>query len=229
MKKFIAVSFVIAGLLGAMNLSANAEINKTLKTNIQAIRIPAGTTMKLEILEPVSTAVGSVGDEFSAMMKEDKIVNGKIALPAGSIIRGTINRIVPNKRLSRSAVMYFNFDHVVTPTGRQIPVGAGLYNYRELTLDGGVYQGGNYGYALQQNWKTSKNILSKTIDWGKGTGDNMQYVCVPIGAVGGVFGGAGYYAGMAVADLFKKGNNVNWAQGKQFEIMLVQPLDIPLH
>lgn len=229
MKKFIAVSFVIAGLLGAMNLSANAEINKTLKTNIQAIRIPAGTTMKLELLEPVSTAVGSVGDEFSAMMKEDKIVNGKIALPAGSIIRGTINRIVPNKRLSRSAVMYFNFDHVVTPTGRQIPLGAGLYNYRELTLDGGVYQGGNYGYALQQNWKTSKNILSKTIDWGKGTGDNMQYVCVPIGAVGGVFGGAGYYAGMAVADLFKKGNNVNWAQGKQFEIMLVQPLDIPLH
>lgn len=229
MKKHIALCFVIAGLFGAMNLSANAAINKTLKTDIHAIRIPAGTTMKLELLEPVSTAVGSVGDEFSAMMKEDKIVNGKIALPAGSMIRGTVNRIVPNKRLSRSAIMYFNFDHVVTPTGRQIPLNAGLYNFRELTLDGGVFQGGNYGYAIQQNWQTSKNILSKTIDWGKGTGDNMQYVCVPVGAVGGVFGGAAYYAGMAVADLFKKGNNVNWEQGKQFEIMLVQPLDIPLH
>ena len=57
----------------------------------------------------------------------------------------------------------------------------------------------------------------------------MQYLCVPIGAVGGVFGGGAYYAGMAVADLFKKGNDVNWTQGKEFEIMLTQPLDIPLH
>lgn len=229
MKKYIGICFVLAGLLGAVNLSADAAINKTLKTDVQAIRIPAGTTMQLELLEPVSTAVGNVGDEFSAMMKEDKIVNGQIALPAGSMIRGTINRIVPNKRLSRSALLYFNFDHVVTPTGRQIPLNAGLYNFKELTLDGGVFQGGNYGYAIQQNWQTSKNILSKTIDWGKNTGDNLQYVCVPVGAVGGVFGGAAYYAGMAVVDLFKKGNNVNWEQGKQFEVMLVQPLDIPLH
>ena len=75
----------------------------------------------------------------------------------------------------------------------------------------------------------SKDILGSTIQWGKGTGENLQYLCVPVGAVGGVFGGAGYYVGMGVADLFKKGNDVNFAQGKNFAIMLTQPLDIPLH
>lgn len=229
MKKYITLGLLVAGLAFGMNISADAAVNKTMKADVQAIRIPAGSTMKLELIEPLSTRTGSVGDQFSAMLKADKIVNGQIALPAGSIIRGTINKINPSKRLSRSAVVYFNFDHVVTPTGRQIPLSAGLFDYRELTLDGGVYQGGNYGYAIKQNWEKTKKIFNNTIQWGKGTGDNMQYLCVPIGAVGGVFGGGAYYAGMAVADLFKKGNDVNWTQGKEFEIMLTQPLDIPLH
>lgn len=229
MKKHILFVLLCIGLIANSTINANAAVNKTLKTDIQAIRIPAGTNLKLEIVDPVSSKTGSIGDEFSAMIKEDKVVNGRIALPAGSLIRGTINKITPSKRLSRSAIVYFSFDHVVTPTGRQIPINAGLFNYYELTLDGGVYNGGNYGYALQQNWSKTKKLLDKTIEWGKGTGDNMQYICVPLGAVGGVFGGAAYYTGMAIVDLYQKGNDVNWNQGKQFEVMLTQPLDIPLH
>lgn len=230
MKKYITFGLLFAGLVAGMNISAHAELpNKTMKADVQAIRIPAGTTMKLELLDPISSRSGSMGDEFSAMLKEDKLVNGKIALPAGSVIRGTINKITPSKRLSRSAIVYFSFDHVVTPTGKQIPMSAGLYRYMELTLDGGIYSGGNYGYAIQENWQNTKNIVSKSIDWGKGTGDNMQYLCVPVGAVGGAIGGAFYYVGADVVDLFKKGNEVNLTQGKDLEIMLTQPLDIPLH
>ncbi len=229
MKKYITSCLILAGLSLGFNLSAHSAINRTMKADIQAISIPAGTTMNLELMEPVSTKIGNVGDEFSAMLKEDKIVNGKIALPAGSIIRGTISKITPAKRLSRSAILYLNFDHVVTPTGRQIPLNAGLYNYTEITLDGGIYQNGNYGYALKRNWNNTKEIFNNTIKWGKGTGDNMQYLCVPIGAVGGVIGGGAYYIGMDVAELFRKGNDVTLQQGKSFDVMLTQPIDIPLH
>ena len=130
---------------------------------------------------------------------------------------------------SKSAVIYLRFDHVVTPTGRQIPVNAGMYDYPEITLDGGIYQNGNYGYAIKQNWENAKKIVSTTINWGKGTGENMQYVCVPIGAAGGVIGGAFYYVVDDIVDLFKKGNDVTLEPGKQFNVMLTQPLDIPLH
>lgn len=229
MKKYITSCLILAGLSLGFNLSAHSAISRTMKADIQAISIPAGTTMNLELMEPVSTKIGNVGDEFSAMLKEDKIVNGKIALPAGSIIRGTISKITPAKRISRSAILYLNFDHVVTPTGRQIPLNAGLYNYTEITLDGGIYQNGNYGYALKRNWNNTKEIFNNTIKWGKGTGDNMQYLCVPIGAVGGVIGGGAYYIGMDVADLFRKGNDVTLQQGKSFDVMLTQPIDIPLH
>lgn len=231
MNKYITLGLLFAGLALSMNVSAMAatQDSRTIKADIQAIRIPAGTTLQLEVMDPISTKIGSVGDEFSAMLKEDKLVNGRIALPAGSIIRGTINKITPSKRLSRSAVVYLTFDHVVTPTGRQIPVNAGLYNYAEITLDGGVYQGGNYGYALKQNWVNTKKIFNNTIEWGKGTGGNLQYLCVPVGAVGGVIGGGVYYVADDIADLFKKGNNVTIPQGKELAIMLTQPLDIPLH
>lgn len=230
MKKYITSALILGALAVGFGIEAQAaDNNRTMKADIQAIRIPAGTTMQLELIEGVSTKVVSVGDEFSAMLKEDKLVNGQIALPAGSVIRGTIDKITPTKRLSRSAIVYMTFDHVVTPTGRQIPINAGLYNYPELTIDGGIYQNGNYGYAIKQNWKNTKNIVKSTINWGKGTGDNLQYLCVPVGAAGGVIGGAFYYVGDDIVDLFKKGNHVTLPQGKNFEIMLTQPLDIPLH
>ena len=139
MKKYITSALILGALAVGFGIEAQAaDNNRTMKADIQAIRIPAGTTMQLELIEGVSTKVVSVGDEFSAMLKEDKLVNGQIALPAGSVIRGTIDKITPTKRLSRSAIVYMTFDHVVTPTGRQIPINAGLYNYPELTIDGGI-------------------------------------------------------------------------------------------
>lgn len=230
MKKNIITNLIICALILGGTMSFNeAQASKTIKADVQAIRIPAGTSLNLEFLDTNSTRTAAVGDEFSAMLKTDKIVNGQIALPAGSVIRGTFDRIVPAKRLSKSALIYLSFDHVVTPTGRQIPLNAGLYNYPQLTVDGGVYQNGNYGYAIRQNWENTKKIVKKSIDWGKNTGENMQYVCVPIAAAGSVIGGAAYYVGDSVADIFRKGNDVTLNQGQIFQIMLTQPLDIPLH
>ncbi len=227
MKKVIMAALVVLGLF--LNTSVFAADNRTIKADIQSIRIPEGTYLKLELIDPISTKVGNTGDEFNAMLKEDQIVNNTVVLPAGSVFRGTINKIIPAKNLSRSAILYVTFDHVVTTTGRQIPVTAGIYNYPNLTVDGGIFEGGNYGWALQQNWSNTKKIVRTTIDWGKGTGDNMQYVCVPIGAVGGVIGGAFYLVGDSIVDLFKKGNNVNLAQGQILDIMLTQPIDVPIH
>ena len=228
-KNIITTAIVSSLILAGVAVFNPAQAAKTIKADVQAIRIPAGTSLNLEFLDTNSTRTASVGDEFSAMLKTDKIVNGQIALPAGSVIRGTFDRIVPAKRLSKSAIIYLSFDHVVTPTGRQIPINAGLYNYAQLTIDGGIYQNGNYGYAIRQNWEKTKKIVKNSIEWGKGTGENLQYVCVPLGAVGGAFGGAAYYVVDSIADLYRKGNDVTLHQGQIFQIMLTQPLDIPLH
>ncbi len=226
MKKFIIFAALAAGVF-CSGLMSDAAM--WVKGDIESIRIPRGTTLKLQMVDAISSKTGSVGDEFNAMLVNDQIVNSKIALPAGSIFRGTITKIVPSKRLSRSAIVYINFDHVVSPTGRQVPVAAGLFNYPDITLDGGIYEGGNYGYAVQQNWVKTKDIASKAINWGKGTGENMQYLCTPLGAIGGVIGGGAYFVGDSVIDLFRTGNAVNIPQGTQIEVLTTQPIDLPLH
>ncbi len=226
MKKFIAIIFLIAGILC---FGHQTEAAMTVKGDVESVRIPRGSTLKLQMIDAISSKTGAAGDEFNAMLVNDQIVNSKIALPAGSIFRGTITKIVPSKRFSRSAVVYINFDHVVSPTGRQVPVAAGLFNYPDITLDGGIYEGGNYGYAVQQNWEKTKEIASKAINWGKGAGENMQYVCTPLGAIGGVIGGGAYFVGDSIIDLFRTGNAVNIPQGTQIEVLTTQPIDLPLH
>lgn len=226
MRKFIVAAGLAAGLMICGLMSHAAQ---TIKADIESVRIPRGTTLKLQMIDAVSSKTGAVGDEFNAMLLNDQVVNSKIALPSGSIFRGTITKIIPSKRLSRSAIVYVSFDHVVSPTGRQVPVSAGLFNYPEITIDGGIYQGGNYGYAIQQNWAKTKDITSKAINWGKGTGENMQYVCTPLGALGGAIGGGAYFVGDSVIDLFRNGNAVNIPQGKQIDVMTTQPIDLPLH
>lgn len=229
MKKLIIMGLLLACAGMGVNASDAAVKSKTIRADIQSIQIPKGTTLKLQLIDPVSTKTGSIGDEFNAMLMQDQIVDSKIALPAGSIFRGTINKIVPSRLPSRSAIVYINFDHVVSPTGRQVPVAGGLMNYPEITLDGGIYQGGNYGWALQQNWAKTKKIAITATNWGKGTGNNMQYVCTPIGAVGGVIGGGFYLVGDSIIDIFRKGSTVNLPQGKEIDVMLTQPIDLPLH
>jgi hypothetical protein len=224
---FISGLILVCSMLCCNSLPAFSQ--KTFQGNVQSTRIPKGTVLKLQLLDPVSTKIGAVGDEFNAMLISDKMIGSKIALPAGSVFRGTINNIIPAKRLSRSAVIYVGFDHVVSPTGRQIPVGAGLLNYPFVTVDGGLYEGGNYGWALQQNWKQTKKITSNAVNWGKGTGENLQYVFTPIGAVGGAIGGGAYFIGDSVADLFRKGNNVDLQQGTKIDAILLQPIDVPVH
>ena len=121
MRKIIVLMLFLAGIVSGM-LSAEAASSKMLKADVQSIRIPKGTTLQLQLIDPISTRTGNVGGEFNSMLVNDQIVDSKVALPAGSIFRGTITKIVKPKLLSRSAIVYINFDHVVSPTGRQVPV-----------------------------------------------------------------------------------------------------------
>ena len=231
MKQLIALCTAVMCIILCINTADAASVqvptSRTYKGDVQTVRIPKGTNLELRLIDTISTKTGMAGDEFNAVLIKDQLVNSMVVLPAGSLFRGTLSKIVPSKRLSKSAIVYLNFDHVVTLSGRQIPVTAVLLNYPTTTLDGGLYEGGNYGWAVQQNWKKTKEITSNAIEWGKNTGDNLQYVFTPVGAVGGAIGGGAYFVGDSVIDLFRLGNEVNIPQDSVINVMLLQPLDLP--
>lgn len=210
-------------------LGANAY---QIKADALTKRIPSGVTLQLEAANTITTETLNKGDMFSAYILKDVIQDGYIVLPKGTIIRGNAADITRTKMLSRSAILYLNFDHIVAPNGKQIPLKAGIASALKLTQDGGIDGGGNYGTAVAQNLNKSGEIIKKTTKWGVKSGEDLftggKYLITPLAAIGGTVAGAGYFVGDSIADLFRKGKDVVILKGQKFSILLLEPVDVPV-
>ena len=195
-------------------------------------RIPAGTTFQLEFLQPVSTYSGGAGDSFVATMLNEQASGSSVILPAGTVVRGSIADVNTAKRFSRGAKLYLDFDHVVTPTGRQIPLDMAVCKFDKIYYDGGLYKNLGYGEAVQANYERAVEITKNATEYGKKAEESapgLQYLTVPFCAVGGFFGGVGYFIGDSVADMFRKGQDVYINTGDIMNVKLVNPIDIPVY
>jgi hypothetical protein len=227
------MKFKLIILTLAMMLVTNAVSAIPFRADARTRRIPAGTKLRLQLIDPVTTFGTQTGDYFNAMLLDDQKAQTNIVLPAGSIIRGSFSKVVKARRLSRGAVVYLEFDHVVTPNGRQIPLTMSVYNREDLTLDGGIYGSKGYGEAIQNTWKKSVNITKTATGFGSDIGDDAftgaKYITIPVCAVGGAIGGGAFLFGDSVADLFKKGKDVLLQKGTILDVQLTYPIDVPVN
>ena len=204
----------------------------TFKADAKTKRISAGTQFNLEFLQPVSTSSGCEGDFFTAAIKDELKANNTIILPQGSVVRGSISTVNTAKRFSRGAKLYLDFDHVVTPNGRQIPLDLSVVTFDKIYYDGGLYKNLGYGEAVKNNYNRGVEITTKATNYGLSVGDDhpgMQYITTPFCAVGGFFGGLGYFVGDSVADMFRKGLDVHINKGDVIKVQLINPIDVPVY
>lgn len=202
-----------------------------LSGNAKTKRIPAGTKFALQMTNPVSTT-NPDGTEFTAIMMNDQTADSDVILPMGSVVRGTVRRIEPSKRFSKGAVLYLDFDHVVTPNGRQIPLDLAVCQFDKIYYDGSLYKNLGYGEAVQQNYERAVEITKNSTNYGLKAGESapgIQYLTAPICAVGGFFGGACYWIGDGVMDMFRKGQDVYINKGDVLTVKLVNPIDVPVY
>ena len=220
-------TIILSLLLFAQTVSA-APFNAKAKTK----RIPAGTEFELQLTTPVSSLVSQEGTQFSAILITDQTADSDVILPMGSLVRGTVRRVENPKRFSKSAVLYLDFDHVVTPNGRQLPLSMSVVGRDDLTYDGGI-SGGTRGYkdALVDNWHVTKDITKNCTSWGGDVFDDIivaDQLMTGVGAVGGAIGGGAYYVYDFFADMIKKGKDVNLGNGEVLKVILTDPVDVPV-
>ena len=228
MKKLIIIFLAI--FFAAMNISYAG----TFKADAKTKRIAAGTRFQLEFLQPVTTSSGNEGDFFTAALKNElRTDNNTVILPLGSVIRGSISNVKTAKRFSRGAMLYLDFDHVVTPNGRQIPIDLSVVKCNDkIYYDGGLYRNLGYGEAIKENYDKGVEITKKATNYGLSVGDDhpgMQFITTPFCAVGGFIGGVGYWFGDSVADMFRKGNEVIINKGEVVTVQLINPIDVPVY
>ena len=226
MKKIFAILLLM--FFTALNTNAAG----TFKADAKTKRIAAGTQFQLEFLQPVTTSSGSEGDFFTASIVNELKTGNTVILPKGSVIRGSISTINTAKRFSRGAKLYLDFDHVVTPNGRQIPLDLSVAQYDNIYYDGGLYKNLGYGEAVKNNFNRGAEITKNATNYGLSVKDDhpgLQYLTTPFCAVGGFFAGAGYLIGDSVADMFRKGQEVMINKGEILKVQLINPIDIPVY
>ena len=222
----------ILTILIAMFLVSNTAFAGAFKADARTKRIPAGTVFQLEFLQPVSTFSGCEGDSFVATMKNELATGSNVILPTGSVVRGSVAQVNTAKRFSRGAKLYLDFDHIVTPNGRQIPLDLAVCQFDNIYYDGSLYKNLGYGEAVQKNYERAVEITKNSTNYGLKAGESapgIQYLTAPLCAVGGFFGGVGYWIGDGVADMFRKGKDVYINKGDVLTVKLLNPIDVPVY
>jgi len=181
--------------------------------------IPEGTRISLQLNNQVSTKQNSEGDPFKAIVTDPVSIGDRIVIPKGSIVAGSISRILrPGRTLKGKAILTLMFQSITIPGRGELPIVASL---------SGVEGEGNGGLSTEGSIR------------GEGSGGrDVGRALVPavIGAgIGGLSGGgrgagigAGVGAAIGLTSVFtSRGKDIEMRRGSALKISLDKPLSVP--
>ena len=83
------------------------------------VTIPAGTALPLEMTSTISSESAQVEAPVSAKLRSAIAINGDTAIPAGSVLRGTVTDVERSGRVQGRAHLSFAFNEVSMNGGRE--------------------------------------------------------------------------------------------------------------
>jgi type F conjugative transfer system protein TrbI len=86
------------------------------------VTVPAGTSISAEVTSGASSATAQVGDSVSARVAENVYAGGELAIPAGSLVTGTVTEVQGLRRVGGRARLAVRFDSVELPNGTRAPI-----------------------------------------------------------------------------------------------------------
>jgi len=187
------------------------------------LTVPAETEVKVQVLSGIHTQINHVNDPVIAEVLNPVFVQGKMALPPGSLLDGHITMIRNAGHMHRSAELGMRFDHITLPDGQEKPVAAVLAalehpEFLDIHLD-------------QEGHLTSNRTMSLKTLFG-GVAALGTYGALKIAAVGSAgaslalpLGGA---AIISYEALWRRGREVNMPPDTQCRLRLNYPLTVHL-
>jgi hypothetical protein len=118
------------------------------------LTVPAETEVAVQMLSGIHTQINHVNDPIMARLLQPVYVDGRLALPSGTLLDGRITSIRSARRLHRPAELVLRFESISLPDGQSEPISAvlaGIENSRLLKtrLD---FEGHLEG-ARRSSWK----------------------------------------------------------------------------
>ena len=85
------------------------------------IQVPVGTEIDVRMTDSLDSGKAQVEDRFEGTTLVDVSVGGRVAIPAGSVVRGVVTAVSPGTHTNRKARMTVSFDQV-TVNGEAYPI-----------------------------------------------------------------------------------------------------------
>lgn len=201
----LALLAAACGAVGANDGQQSAEVgffDAILDLGSQPVEIPAGTTLSIRLLDTLSSHESSAGAGFSAQVVQEVSVDGRLAVPAGSQVRGRVTEAHPAKKIGGRAILSLAFDELSTPDGQTVSIAARLAQSgkSEVGKDAAIISGSTIGGA----------VLGEAVHEGEG-----GTVGAVVGAIGGTIGA-----------LKTKGKAVVLDEGTTLHISLERPITL---
>jgi hypothetical protein len=86
--------------------------------------VPDGALLKVRLQETISTETTKPGTWFSAELAEPVMGNGRLYLPAGSVLKGRVTWANGGSRISGGAAIHLETRTITLPDGTEYPVHA---------------------------------------------------------------------------------------------------------
>ena len=231
MKKIIASLILTAFIFSQAAaycevLEGHAEKTDTYEQRLQK-ELFTGEIEHLERKDIINMTVSQVldsninieGDEFFAEVTDEVKGDKGVIIPKGTIAHGRITQTGDPKRLGRQGWISLDFDYLVTPDGREIPIEGKMSTKLHPVAEaskivaqdvGYTIAGGAVGGFLALNWLGLEAAIA-----------SQGYTLAGGAAVGGAIG-----LGMA---LIRKGSDVLIAPGDQIRVKINTSVPLPVY
>lgn len=168
------------------------------------VTVPAGTALVLALSTPLTTKTATVGQEFTATVAEDVVMDGQVVVPAGATVSGHVAMTQRSGKTSGRAHMQLAYDNL----------SFGGKTYEVAAVSDTIWGEGGGG-------KDAKMI-------GGGAAAGAVIGGILGGSAGSAVKGAvvGGAAGTA-ASLMTRGPDLEMAAGDKVTLSLPQPVVVP--
>ncbi len=181
--------------------------------------LPEGTRIVLQLNDHLSTKSNTEGDKFTANVIQPVYQQDRLIIPKGSVVTGSISRILRPGRVKGKAVMNLLFQGIKVPGRGEMQIVASLAR---------VDEEGNGGVQ-------SENTVKGEGSAGRDTARVLRpgLVGAGIGALAGggkgaaIGGGVGAVVGIATI-FTTRGKDLEMRRGSTLDIVLDRPLTLPL-
>ena len=190
-------------------------------TEVRMYQVDPGTRLPLSLINSISTKHAAPGDRVYLETVFPIVVNGKMAIPPGSYVAGTVTQVQRPGKVKGRGEFYLRFDSLTLPNGVTRDFRgtiSGLDGRASEVLDrteGKISSEGNKSGDMR--------TIAEATSAGAGTGALIGLATKTPGMGAGIGAAAGAAAGLA-AVLFTRGPDAVLAKGTTVEMILDRPV-----